>query len=97
MARYELLPIFKKAYDLTLYVENLVRDFSRYHKYGLGQELRGHCRDALLCIVRINATVDKEQGLNKLRLLLAQLLILTRLAKDTKALPNFKAFRFAMD
>jgi hypothetical protein len=40
MAHYEHLPIYKKAYDLTLYFENIVRNFSRYHKYTLGTELR---------------------------------------------------------
>jgi hypothetical protein len=36
MARSEHLPIYKAAYDLCLYLEQLVRGFSRYHKYGLG-------------------------------------------------------------
>ena len=40
MAQYEHLPIFKKAYDLTLYFEKIVRNFSRYHKYSVGAELR---------------------------------------------------------
>ncbi len=31
MARYEHLPIYKK--DLTIYLEKIVRNFSRYHKY----------------------------------------------------------------
>ena len=41
MARYEHLPIYKKAMDLTIYFEKIVRNFSRYHKYTLGTELRG--------------------------------------------------------
>jgi len=32
MARYEHLPIYK-AMDLTVYLEKIVRNFSRYHKY----------------------------------------------------------------
>ena len=32
MARYEHLPIYKKAMDLAIYVEKIVRNFSRYHK-----------------------------------------------------------------
>jgi len=35
MARYEHLPIYKKAMDLTIYFEKIVRNFSRYHKYAL--------------------------------------------------------------
>ena len=47
MAQYEHLPIYKKAYDLTLYFEQIVRNFSRYHKYTVGTELRQHSREAL--------------------------------------------------
>jgi len=32
MAQSEHLPIYKAAYDLCLYVEQVVRGFSRYHK-----------------------------------------------------------------
>lgn len=39
MARYEHLPIYKKAMDLTVYFEKIVRNFSRYNKYTLGSEL----------------------------------------------------------
>ncbi len=38
MARYEHLPIYKKAMDLSIYFEKIVRNFSRYHKYTLGSE-----------------------------------------------------------
>ena len=40
MAQYEHLPIYKKTMDLAVYIENLVRGFSRYNKYTLGTELR---------------------------------------------------------
>lgn len=40
MAHYEHLPIYKRAYDLALYFEQIVRGFSRYHKYTVGAELR---------------------------------------------------------
>ena len=39
MVRYEHLPIYKKAMDLAIDVEKIVRNFSRYHKYTLGREL----------------------------------------------------------
>ena len=39
MARYEHLPIYKKAMDLSIYLEEAVRNFSRYHKYAIGAEL----------------------------------------------------------
>ena len=40
MARYEHLPIYKAALDMTVHFEKLVAGFSRYHKYTLGTELR---------------------------------------------------------
>ena len=45
MARYEHLPIYKKAMDLTVYLEKIVGNFSRYHRYPLGSELRAKSRD----------------------------------------------------
>ncbi len=98
MARYEHLPIFKKSYDLALFSERLIKDFSRYHKYGIGQEIGASARSILLSIVGINNTEDKLPGLDELRLQLAKMQILVRLAKDMKALPGFKAFeRLSMD
>ena len=38
MAQSEHLPIYKRCYELCLYLEQLVRGFSRYHKYGPGIE-----------------------------------------------------------
>ena len=45
MARYEHLPIYKTAMDLTIYLEQVVRNFSRYHKYTLGSDLRQQSRE----------------------------------------------------
>ena len=39
MARTDHLPIYKASYDLCLYFEQVVRNFSRYHKYSLGADL----------------------------------------------------------
>ena len=55
MAQTEHLPIYKAAYDLCLYLEQSVRNFVRYHKYSLGQDLRDGARRTLRLIVRANA------------------------------------------
>lgn len=47
MAQTEHLPIYKAAYDLCLYLEQVVHKFSRYHKYTLGADLRDSARRAL--------------------------------------------------
>jgi hypothetical protein len=40
MARDEHLPIYKMSMDLTVYLKQVVRNFSRDHKYTLGSDLR---------------------------------------------------------
>ena len=66
MAQTEHLPIYKSTYDLCkstydlcLYLEQVVHNFSRYHKYALGADLRDGARRALKLVVRANARRDK--------------------------------------
>ena len=54
MARYEHLPIYKTAMDLTVYLEQVVRNVSRYHKYTLGTDLRQQSRELVTVIIRAN-------------------------------------------
>ncbi|MDG6005014.1 MAG: hypothetical protein E3K29_04110 [Candidatus Brocadia sp.] len=59
LARYEHLPIYKEALDLTVYFEEIVRNFSRYHKYTLGTELREKSREIIRCIIKAKSTRDR--------------------------------------
>lgn len=59
MAKYEHLPIYRKAMELSVYLDGVVRNFSRYHKYTTGQELRDLSRDIIKLIIRANSAVDK--------------------------------------
>ena len=54
MAQTEHLPICKSAYDLCLYFEKIVINFSRYHKYSIGSDLRDVAREVLKLVVRAN-------------------------------------------
>ena len=54
MAAYEHLPIFKKMMDLSVFMEQTVSHFSRYHRYTLGSELRSMCHEALGLVVDAN-------------------------------------------
>ena len=54
MARYQHLPIYQAALDLTVHVEQLVAGFSRYHKYPLGAELRAGSRGVLQQVLKAN-------------------------------------------
>ena len=67
MARYEHLPIYKKSMDLTIYFEKIVRNFSRYHKYTLGSELRDKSREVVGLIIKANSTVERLAILFELR------------------------------
>ena len=64
MAQFEHLPIYKKAYDLTLYFEKVVRNFSRYHKYTVGAELRQLSREALQ-LIRLANNIRQNSDSNQ--------------------------------
>ena len=97
MARYEHLPIYKKAFDLNIYFEKIVRGFSRYHKYTLGTELRDNARQIVELIIRANSTVDRVKILIELREKLEKLKLIIRLCKEVKAFNNFKSFNVAIN
>ncbi|MDZ7359776.1 MAG: four helix bundle protein [candidate division KSB1 bacterium] len=97
MAQYEHLPIYKKACDLALYFEKIVRHFSRYHKYQIGAELRLQSREVLRQIIRANNATEKAPHLEKLRELLEALKITVRVAKDLKVFANFNSFQYCVN
>jgi len=67
MAHYEHLPIYRKAFDLSVYLENIARNFSRYNKYTLGSDLRNLSRKIVRLIIRANSERDKIATLEKIR------------------------------
>ncbi|MDP8255413.1 MAG: hypothetical protein P9M14_06670 [Candidatus Alcyoniella australis] len=50
MAKYDHLPIYKKALELTVYVEDVAKNFSRYHKYTIGTRLRDACWEIVIVL-----------------------------------------------
>lgn len=97
MARYEHLPIYKKAMDLTIYFEKIVRNFSRYHKYTLGSELREKSREIVELIIRTNSTEKRLSLLLELRERLEGLKVLIRICKEVKAFNRFNSYVYASD
>jgi hypothetical protein len=57
LAHYEHLPIYKAAFDLLVYFEKIVSNFSRYHKYTHGSALRNTSREVVALIIRANNPV----------------------------------------
>ena len=93
MARYEHLPIFRDAYDLAVHLENTVRNFSRYHKYTLGADLRNQSRRILDLIVRANnAAEERAARLLELRQELESLKVLARLCLDSGAFASTRSY-----
>ena len=92
MAQYEHLPIYKKAMDLTIYIENVVRGFSKYHKYTLGSDLRNLSRTVVRLIIRANSEKDRLATLLQLRESIEELKICFRICKEVKAFKNFNTF-----
>lgn len=62
MAHYEHLPIYKKSLELTIFMENCVKGFSRYHKYSLGADLRNSARELATSVIRANSRRDKRMS-----------------------------------
>jgi len=85
VARYEHLPIYRDAYDLTVHIEKIVRNFSRYHKYTLGTDLRNKTRAVLERIIEANNAQDRASLLLGLRHQLENLKVLCRLCHDSGA------------
>ncbi len=96
IARYEHLPIYKKALETAVYFEKVVAGFSRYHKYTLGTDLRNKSREIIGLIVKANSTQNKLPILHDLRDQLEALIILIRMCKEVKAFKSFKSFQFAV-
>jgi hypothetical protein len=90
---YTNLPIFKQALDLNVYIEEAVRNFSRFHKYGIGSELREKAREILYSIYRVYFSTNKIETILKLRDIIEELKITIYLAKELKSLRDFKQFQ----
>lgn len=97
MAQYEHLPIYKKAYDLLLYFEKIVRGFSRYHKYTHGTALRQQMHEILRLLRQANGAEDKAPLLLQARERLEDLKLTIRVCKDVQAFPNFNSFQYSIN
>ncbi len=95
MARYEHLPLYKTAMELTVYIETVVRTFSRYHKYTLGTDLRQQSRALVTMIIRANSRREKLPVLADLRERVEAFQVLLRICKDVKVFAKFEAYAHA--
>jgi hypothetical protein len=91
--RLDLPPIVKLAERLLLEIEQAVRDFSHYHKYAIGKELRKQARRAHRLCHRAWRDRDRQLHWTK-RLVWAidEIKQSLQLAKLLKALRSFNQF-----
>ena len=87
---YENLPIFKKALELNVYIEQAVKNFSRYDKYAIGSELREKSRAVLYAIYQNYFSSKRIDSLLLLRDRVEELKITIYLANELKVFRDFK-------
>lgn len=92
MAHYEHLPIYRHSMAFAVYVETIVRNFSRYHKYSLGADLRFLAHQVIYLVIQANNQVDRLAILLELRDLFERLKVIIRLCKEVKAFKNSQSF-----
>jgi hypothetical protein len=92
---YTKLPIFKKAMELNVYIETIVKSFSRYHKYSIGAELREKSREVLYAIYKVFFAKNKIDAIKNLRDTNEELKIIIFLANELKVLKSFKQFEIS--
>ena len=81
--------------DLSVYLHQAVRGFSRYNKYTLGSDLRTISLEIVRLIIRANNTAQKEAVLRELVQQCEMLKAMLVVAKEVKAFQHFKSFQHA--
>ena len=97
MARYEHLPIYRAAFDLSVHMEKIVRNFSRYHKYTIGTELRDSSRRILRRIIEANSTRNRREMLLKLREDLEWFKVLARLRHESGGFAGSRSYLYVAE
>ena len=95
-SRYENLPVYKKALDLAVYFEKLIRNFEKYHKYTIGSELRNLSRRILVLVAKANTAAGRRECLAEALDKLEELKINIHVAQEVKAFRSFKNFEVAL-
>lgn len=63
MALYYSLPVYRDTYALILLLFKLTKEFSREHKYSIGQEIKRDTMQLVRHIYRANQAADKGEHL----------------------------------
>mgnify|MGYP001594147175 CR=1 FL=1 len=99
MARYEHLPIYRKSFELAVYLEQVTAGFSKRHKYALGTRIQDAAQAVLCRVVRAQNTgpAERESELRELRLEVEVMKNLLHLGKEVQAFKSFNAYHHAAE
>ena len=86
------LPLHKATLDLCVYVDTIVKNQEKYHKYGIGSELRDATREMFYLVSRIMYAKEKHLLLEELVKKCDETKGILVLAKAIKAFKSFKQF-----
>lgn len=89
---YDNLPIYKSALDFCVYIETIVKNFDRYSRYSIGEDLRKQSKELLFLIHRANRAKEKETLLYILVEKCEENKMLIQVAKELKVFNSFKQF-----
>ncbi len=90
---YDELPIFKATLDFVVYIETIVKNFDKYHKYTLGLDLRTLSIKMLFLVHRANISKENRANiLEELRDNCEEMKMLLRVSKELQAFHNFNNF-----
>jgi glutamine synthetase adenylyltransferase len=87
-----VLPIYKSALELAVYMEQIVRGFEKYHKYTMGVELRQKSKTLLFAVGHVNLSDNKVHALTQLRDAGEEMKMLIQLCKELRVFKNFRQF-----
>ncbi len=94
-SQYENLPVYKKALDLTIYFETIVRNFDRSDKFTIGSDFRNKSRRVVVLVALANTAKNRKQYLEEAIPILEELKILVRVAQEIKAFKNSNSYEFS--
>jgi hypothetical protein len=88
------LPIWKASMDLCVYVDTIVKNQERYHRYTIGAEMRSEAKEILLLIAKANRHKDvkRVEVLQELADKCEAFMVSIQLAKALGAFKGFKQF-----
>ncbi len=84
MAKYDDLPVYKASYDLLLGIFNFTKNFSKEHKYTVGESLKKETVELIMLIYRANISRDKSATIQTAREHIEVIRLLIRIMKDMR-------------